>query len=366
MQNHAERIEDLNALEEVLEMMEQEIRNVRKQAEETQDYAPDAAKASIESLYVAQQNLDESRRRLNEARDQLNQFLELAQKARSTYDYAKQHSSTKANKEATITREAAEQAYFKLERKINTTRSKVQKTDAKIQKAQSKVKIAKIKAESLKKKEKNEKVRINMTLPEYMRDEWKDLSEDLSTSVSQMIREAMTLYTSELKQAGGNFERGLTKFGAKMEKVGKQVEDYVQNNIEKKYDPVTGELVSLKVKGREVLDKETLKNLKVNIPDFSVPTPVPTPIVPPIHPMEPSIDKEHMKKRVTGLIRIQKALPIDKLAQALDITEDDAENIIYELAAEGVDGNLKNGVFKFSSDPEEIIKIIHRVIDELD
>lgn len=343
MQNYPERIEDLNALEEVVDMMESEIRNVRQQAEETQDYAPDAAQAAIESLHVAQQNLNESRRRLDEARGDLNRFLDLARK--------KAH-------------DQAEKAYVKLERTINAARSKIQKTDAKIQKAQSKVKIAKVKAESQMKKEKNEKVRINMTLPEYMRDEWKDLSEDLSTSVSQMIREAMTLYTSELK-SGGNLERGLTKFGAKMEKVGKQVEDYVQNNIQKKYDPITGDLVSLKVKGREVLDKEHLKNLKIEIPDIPIPTPVPTPVVPSVPTGQSTMDKDHMKKRVTGLIRIQKALPIDKLAQALDISEDDAENIIYELAAEGVDGDLKNGVFKFKADSEEIIEIIHRIIDHL-
>jgi len=77
------------------------------------------------------------------------------------------------------------------------------------------------------------------------------------------------------------------------------------------------------------------------------------------------IDKEQMKKKISGLIRIQKALPIRKLAEAMNIIDADAENLIYELVADGINGFLEEGVFKFTNTPEEIIKKLNEFIDRM-
>lgn len=76
-------------------------------------------------------------------------------------------------------------------------------------------------------------------------------------------------------------------------------------------------------------------------------------------------DKEQMKKRVSGLIKVQKAQPIKKLAESLNITYEDAENPIYELVADGIEGSLEEGVFKFTNTPEEVISKLHGLIDNL-
>ncbi len=76
-------------------------------------------------------------------------------------------------------------------------------------------------------------------------------------------------------------------------------------------------------------------------------------------------DKEQLKKRVSGLIKVQKALPIRKLAEALNITDEAAENLIYELVADGIEGSLEESVFKFTSTPEEVISKLHDLIDKM-
>jgi len=77
------------------------------------------------------------------------------------------------------------------------------------------------------------------------------------------------------------------------------------------------------------------------------------------------VDKERIKKRIQGLIKLQKSIPIDKLSQALNISEAEAENLIYELAAEGIGGSLEEGVFKFTNDPDEVISKLFKIIDKM-
>ncbi len=77
------------------------------------------------------------------------------------------------------------------------------------------------------------------------------------------------------------------------------------------------------------------------------------------------VDKEQLKKRVSGLIKVQKALPISKLAEALNISSEDAENLIYELVADGIEGNLEESVFKFTCTPEEVISKLNEFIDRM-
>jgi len=77
------------------------------------------------------------------------------------------------------------------------------------------------------------------------------------------------------------------------------------------------------------------------------------------------IDTDRIKKRVRGLIKLQKSLPIDKLAQALNRTKEDAENLIYELVDEGIEGTIEEGVFKFTNAPDDVISKINALIDKL-
>ena len=77
------------------------------------------------------------------------------------------------------------------------------------------------------------------------------------------------------------------------------------------------------------------------------------------------IDREQIKKRIQGLIITQKALPINKLANAMNISEVEAENVIYELVADGIEGLLETGVFKYSNPSEEVLSKLNDVIDKL-
>ena len=76
-------------------------------------------------------------------------------------------------------------------------------------------------------------------------------------------------------------------------------------------------------------------------------------------------DKEQMKGRISDLIMVQNVLPIKILAEVLNIAVENAENLIYELAADGIDGKLEEGVFKFTSAPEEVIAKLFELIDEI-
>ena len=78
-------------------------------------------------------------------------------------------------------------------------------------------------------------------------------------------------------------------------------------------------------------------------------------------------DKYLMKKRIKGLIKLQKnRLPLGKLALVLEKSRDFVEIMIYELAAEQiVDGDIKEDVFEFTNDPNEIITILCTMIDKM-
>jgi len=77
-------------------------------------------------------------------------------------------------------------------------------------------------------------------------------------------------------------------------------------------------------------------------------------------------DKNLMKKRIKGMIKIQKSIPIKKLALTLEISEEKAERIIYELAAEEkIKGDMDGDVFRFSNDIETTISSLSNLIEKL-
>ena len=192
------------------------------------------------------------------------------------------------------------------------------KTQKKLEKAQ-------------KKAEKKASKRINISVDSETSDEWRDWSEELGSSVSELIRKSMRFVKNnigdfkKLEEWGENIERAVKESG--IEELGEE--------MEKKYGK------------RFKIDINTKKkpNIRVN--------------------HAPKNDKERIKKRVRGLIKLQKSLPIDKLAQALNRTNEDAENLIYELVDDSIEGSLEEGIFKFTSSPDEVISKINALIDKM-
>ncbi len=157
---------------------------------------------------------------------------------------------------------------------------------------------------------KKEFVRLNFTLPKEMKDDLKELAEDLSKSVSQFIRDAVISYKDEI----------LGKIGIPK----------TPKSPKSPKPPKSPEPPKFKVVSRDT-ERDLLKK----------------------------------KKRVEGIIKLQKCLPIEKLAQALNITLEDAENFIYELAGAGIGGSFEEGVFKYTNDDEEVKKALFDLIEEM-
>ena len=51
------------------------------------------------------------------------------------------------------------------------------------------------------------------------------------------------------------------------------------------------------------------------------------------------------------MFKLQKSIPIDKLAQIFQKSDKFPENFIYELVAEDIEGGLEDSVFKYKDDP---------------
>lgn len=216
--------------------------------------------------------------------------------------------------------ENAKMRYEKLKEKIDKHESKLNdKLRRKVEKATS-----------------NAAKRINISVDPRMSEEWKDWAEGLGASVSELVRKSMQF----VKDSVGDLQ--------KLEKL----EDLVdQSGIEG-----LGENIEQAVKfsgiediGNIFEEKGKIKSQKVNIK----------------MPHSDEFEKARIKKRIQGLVKLQGSIPIDKLSQALEISEEDAENMIYELAAEGVEGKLEEGVFKYTTNEEEVISKLLSLIDKL-
>ncbi|MBA7614731.1 hypothetical protein ES703_22000 [subsurface metagenome] len=202
---------------------------------------------------------------------------------------------------------------------IDRAREKLEQIKIKTEKQREKYedKIRK----KLKKAEKKASKRINISVDSDTSDEWRDWSEELGSSVSELIRKSMKFVKANI----GDFKK-LEEWGENIERAVKE------SGIEDLAEKIEHEFEGKKLKPR----------IKVNLSS--------------------SNDKDRIKKRVRGLIKLQKSLPIDKLARALNKTNEDAENLIYELADEGM---LEEGVFKFTSAPDEVISKINELIDKM-
>jgi predicted HicB family RNase H-like nuclease len=212
---------------------------------------------------------------------------------------------------------------------INHAREKLEHLREKVHKHEDKFK-EKIR-KKLEKAEKKVAKRINISVDPEMSDEWRDWAEGLGASVSELVRRSMKFVKNNI----GDIAK-LEQWGHKLEKVGEEIERAVEESgIED-----LGEKIEAKIAKKVKKPKIVMHVSKTE-------------------------DTERIKKRLQGLIKLQKSIPIEKLAQALNIPNEEAENLIYELAAEGIEGELDGGVFKFTSPTEEVIAKLFELIDKM-
>lgn len=277
-------LEDIK--EELMEELADQHEDFKEEVEDLKDAKEEIKQELIEEL----QDLEDERRYLlREIGETANDIEDLGENAKEQIERARENLEKIRNK-----KEKQKEKYL----------NKIQK---KLDKAQKKA--AK---------------RINISVDEDTSDEWRDWSEELGSSVSELIRKSMRFVKnnigdlSKLEEMGESIERAVKESG---------IEDL-------------GDKIEREFKGKKIKPK-----IKINLAT--------------------SDDKDRIKKRVRGLIKLQKSLPINKLAQALNRANEDAENLIYELVDEGIEGTIEDGVFKFTSSPEEVISKINNLIDKM-
>lgn len=212
---------------------------------------------------------------------------------------------------------------------IEHAKEKLEKLKQKIERHE-----AKFAEKVLKKIEKAKKkaTRINISVDPEMSEEWRDWAEGLGASVSELVRKSMKF----VKNNVGDLKK-LEQWGRKMEKMGEGIEKAVKDSgIEELGERLEKEFGKKKGKGKA----------KVNIVVVQ------------------DTDKERIKKRVSGLIKLHKSLPIEKFAQACCKSKEDAENLVYEIA-DGIEGTLEDGVFKFTNTSDEVIDEVISKLKEL-
>ena len=219
---------------------------------------------------------------------------------------------------------------------LSGIRAKIERHMAKISRKASKF------SEKAKKKmdkaERKAAKRINISVEPDMSEDWKDWAEGLGTSVSELVRKSMEFVKDNI----GDLKK-LDRMGDYFEELGGEIEK------------------SLKESGIEDIGK----NLKAKIKYPPSPPSPPSAPSPHIRVVISEIDKEAIKKRIQGIIKLHKSIPVDKLALAMSKNVEDAEKLIYELAGEGLDGTLENGIFKYTGDIDDVISRFDKKIDEM-
>ncbi|MHA2009798.1 MAG: hypothetical protein ACXABO_20280 [Promethearchaeota archaeon] len=216
---------------------------------------------------------------------------------------------------------AREKIYDKKEN-LKRLREKIRKQEAKFQE-----KVAK----KLEKAERKAVKRINISVDEEMSDEWKDWAEGLGASVSELVRKSMKFVKNNI----GDIAK-LEQWGRKMEKMGDKIERAVEKS-------------GIEDLGRQIEEQfgDVKSKPKVKIA------------------IATEADKERIKKRVRGLVKLHNAIPIEKLANTINKSTEFAENIIYELVDEGIGGSIEGNEFKFTNDQEEVITKLLDILEKI-
>ncbi|TFF90950.1 MAG: hypothetical protein EU548_00370 [Promethearchaeota archaeon] len=75
--------------------------------------------------------------------------------------------------------------------------------------------------------------------------------------------------------------------------------------------------------------------------------------------------RENQKEILKQLITQQNMISIENLSKILEIPYESAENLVYELVGEGVNGSLVEDKFIILDGPEEVIEILFTLIDNM-
>ena len=302
--------------------------------ERNEDYEGDAEKIKWELNEIRDDLIDELDDLNDEFRDEIEDLIDESEEVKEELSEELEELEDEREsllKEIGDVREGLEDLGDDAKERIEKTKEKLEHLTEKVHKYEEKLreKVRK----KLEKARKKAAKRINISVDPEMSEEWKDWAEGLGASVSELVRKSMKFVKNNI----GDITK-LEQFGRKMEKMGVNIEKAVKNSgIEK-----LGEKIEKKFNGK----KGKSKIYSVIVQDS---------------------DKERIKKRVSGLIKLQlhNCLPIDKLAQAIEKSYEEAENLIYELVGEGIEGSIEEKVFKFASTSEEVISKLNEMIDKM-
>jgi len=328
---HYEEEEEIKRLGETIERINELNDRTLELLEDAKSYAPDASDAAEDKLETAQEKLDTAKEKLGNTWEILHDFKERARMAAEIYDRAQSSGDQQMGAEVEKARYNAERTKAKLETSIMKTLSSLDKAKNAAEKANSRANIASIKASAAESKEKGKKVRINFTLPENMKSDWKNLADDLNISISQMIRTAMDTFEKNIENVGDFGDLGDIRIEKRKKKKGNfaDLESRIErwgDKIEKKFEDKYGKSGQASIQFSEE-------------------------------------NQEKMKKRIRGFIKINQSIPVDKFAQILNCSIAEAENLIYELAAEDIDGFMEKGVFRYESSTEDVISTIFKILE---
>ncbi|MHA1625148.1 MAG: hypothetical protein ACTSYF_02345 [Promethearchaeota archaeon] len=298
---------NFDELDEIKEIRESYIKEIKDRERRIQDKASgfeEKIRDKIEELQELEAAIAEDLRELKDdpsedLRDKIEDRRDERQDLLEEIRDLREESREEIMERKEDLRERRAELAEKIREKERKARAKVKKQDYKARKARERV------------------TRINISVPPDTSEEWREWSEDLGSSVSELVRKSMKFVKNNIGDL-----RKLDEFGKKMEKWGDNIEKAVEES---------------------------------GIEDFGNKIKI----------KSPSVDKERIKRRITGLVKLQKGIPINKFAQALNKSEEFAENIIYELVAEGVEGELDEGVFKFSGDAEEVLSVLFELLDKI-
>ncbi len=295
-----------------------------------------------------EENLEDLREREEEVREKEEEvrerIREIAEEIRERVEDRVENLKDRAEDRKEREQERLEKEMEKMEaerEKIEAEMERLsEKVEAKVEKARMKAEKARRKAERARERA----TRINISVPPEMSEEWREWSDTLGSSVSELVRKSMRFVKNNIGDL-----RKLDEFGRKMERWGDNIERVVEESgIEEIGEKIQQGLRDVGLDDLKVRTKSSGKNgprIKV---DFNV-----------------SSDSERIKKRIMGLVKLHKSIPINKLAQALNKSDEFAENLIYELAAVGVEGELEEGIFKFIGDIDEVLAALFEIIDNL-
>jgi len=309
--DESEKEDDFDEIDEIKEIRENYIKEIKDREKSIQDKARGFEEKILEKekeLKELESEIAEDLRELNDdpsedLRDLIEEKKEERQDLLEEIRELREESRDDLRERKEDLRERRAELAEKFREKERKARARAKRQEYKERKARDKV------------------TRINISVPPDTSEEWREWSDNLGSSVSELVRKSMKFVKNNIGDL-----RSLEEFGKKMEKWG----DNIEKAVEESGISELGNKIKIKASSGES-----------------------------------SVDKERIKRRITGLIKLQKGIPINKFALALNKSEEFAENIIYELVAEGIEGELVEGVFKFSGNTEDVLSVLFGLIDKI-